>query len=501
MIWVYTNCRSTLPGSPIDLHISSERPTVRIEIVRDGRAPAVVHTETVANCKRLDVPIGAVENGCNWPVATTIIAGEDWPTGMYLVHARHDEESPTCTAFFILRAAEEKRAALLVLSTNTYNAYNNFGGANTYSGDGFRRDSPATEVSFLRPIPLGFLEKPFFDARMARPGAPDPDIPYLRMSEEHGLNPLSGSAGWATWEREFVRWADEVGIEFDYASSEDLETHPDILDQYKLLLSVGHDEYWSWGMRDTVEHFVSGGGNVAFFSGNSCFWQVRLDQAKESMTTYKAEWRSDPVLGTESQQLLSGMWSHHLINRPENRMTGVGFAYGGYALLAGAVPRGSGGYTVYRPEHWVFESCDLRYGDVFGGEDGIVGYECDGCRFSFKDGLPVPLCDDGSPPELQILAISPAQLWNKASAPPTYYPEPKDVHTDLEIVADQVAGAIDEESLSRFSHGHATMTTYTKGGTVFSASTTDWTFGLNDRKSTVSTITANVIRRLSRHQE
>ena len=35
------------------------------------------------------------------------------------------------------------------------------------------------------------------------------------------------------------------------------------------MLSVGHDEYWSWEMRDAVEGFVAAGGNVAFFSGNT----------------------------------------------------------------------------------------------------------------------------------------------------------------------------------------------------------------------------------------
>ena len=32
--------------------------------------------------------------------------------------------------------------------------------------------------------------------------------------------------------------------------------HPEVLDGHRLFLSVGHDEYWSWGMRDTVEAFL-----------------------------------------------------------------------------------------------------------------------------------------------------------------------------------------------------------------------------------------------------
>ena len=51
----------------------------------------------------------------------------------------------------------------------------------------------------------------------------------------------------------------------------------DLLDGYDLVLSVGHDEYWSAGQRNAVEAHVQRGGNFASFSGNTMFWQVRLE--------------------------------------------------------------------------------------------------------------------------------------------------------------------------------------------------------------------------------
>ena len=47
----------------------------------------------------------------------------------------------------------------------------------------------------------------------------------------------------------------------------DLEDQPELLQSYKLVLSVGHDEYWSSGMRDSLEAWIAEGGHVAFFSG------------------------------------------------------------------------------------------------------------------------------------------------------------------------------------------------------------------------------------------
>ena len=51
--------------------------------------------------------------------------------------------------------------------------------------------------------------------------------------------------------------------------------HTNLLERYRLLVSVGHDEYWSKEMRDNVENFAASGGHVVFLSGNVCWFQVR----------------------------------------------------------------------------------------------------------------------------------------------------------------------------------------------------------------------------------
>ena len=91
-----------------------------------------------------------------------------------------------------------------------------------------------------------------------------------------------GTAGWEScwrnWEEPFVRWAEGAGYRMDYAVNADLELHPEMIEHYRLVLSVGHDEYWSSPMRDHMEGFIAGGGNAAFLSGNSVVWQVRFEE-------------------------------------------------------------------------------------------------------------------------------------------------------------------------------------------------------------------------------
>ena len=67
------------------------------------------------------------------------------------------------------------------------------------------------------------------------------------------------------WERDFVEWAEAAGYALDYCANSDLEWHPELLDNYRLVLSVGHDEYWSAPMRDHLEAYIAAGGNAAFF--------------------------------------------------------------------------------------------------------------------------------------------------------------------------------------------------------------------------------------------
>ena len=276
---------------------------------------------------------------------------------------------------------------------------------------------------------------------------------------------------YSTWEYPFVVWAEQNGYTLDYAANSDLEFHPEILEHYKLVLSVGHDEYWSAPMRDNLEAYIANGGNAAFFSGNSVCWQVRSEDEGRALVCWKQSFNLDPVYKTDDYSTLSTLWSHHLVKRPENELTGVGFLQGGYHLSHGQFMDGDGAYTAHRPDHWVFEGTDLSRDEKFGGQNTIVGYECDGCEFTLEDGLPVPTYQDGTPDGFTILATAPVR-WHPDDC--EWYEHWEQGYT-----------------------GAATMGIYTKGGTVFTAATTDWSHGLAGGDAVVEQITHNVLKRLT----
>jgi len=440
----YAGSVSYAPGDDLTLHVSTSATEFAVEITRLGAAPKTVLSAKGIKGSEHPIPEDASAMGCRWPAAWSLRIPADWQTGYYHVTMRAQDRGGkfvhrnTRTAegscYFVLRAAEPGKATkiLLQLSCNTYNAYNNWGGFSLYGYHG-NSGNQGHRVSFDRPA----------------------------------------SSQFSNWEQPFVEWAERNGYVLDFAANSDLEFHPEILKAYRLVLSVGHDEYWSAPMRDHLERFIADGGNVAFFSGNTCCWQVRSEAGGRALTCWKQNYHSDPVYQErKGYALLSSLWSHHLVQRPENQLTGVGFLWGGYHRSHGQFMDGSGAYAVHRPEHWLFAGTDLKRGDAFGGKDTIVGYECDGCQIIWKDGLPYPTGTDGTPKTFEILGTAPAK-W----------------HPDDCQWYDQWENGRE---------GNAVLGTYTNGGTVFTCGSTDWAHGLRGGDPVVDRITRNILTRLSK---
>ncbi|MEZ5219231.1 MAG: DUF6605 domain-containing protein [Ilumatobacteraceae bacterium] len=312
---------------------------------------------------------------------------------------------------------------------------------------------------------------------------------------------MGGSAGWPDWELPFLQWAERNGYEIDVITNADLEDHPELLanGDYLLYLSVGHDEYWSGPMRDTVEAHIAAGRNAAFSPGTP-FWQVRMEDRSDAgpaatMVGFKGRFKHDPVFGTERQGELTTIWSDHLLERPENEMTGVSFSRGGYHRIGKRATLGAGGYTIHRAGHWIFEGTGLDYGDVLGAAAVTVGYECDGCDFTYRDGLPYPTGVDGTPATFEILGTAPAAHFTRTTAarPPAPH-EP----SEIEFIASRLFGTKDPADVERIAHGHAVLGSYTSpaGGTVVTSGSTDWAHGLAGRDPHVENITRNILDRL-----
>lgn len=494
-------------GETVELHTSSRAASFDVRVERWGATRDVVVTEASVEGRFTPPPSDADSSGCGWPVGVTFEVGSNWRSGFYLVTlSAHgvDPAQETAHAGFVVRGPEapaQRRNTLYVLPTNTWHAYNTWGGRSLYTG--------GTEVSFARPFARGMLNRPEVDrddrkARPARFGEPpdaDGEI-FQKYRTDHAYPSAIGSTGWFTHGRRFVEWTETAGYEFDYAVSADLEDLA-MLDGYASVILVGHDEYWSAPQRDAVESFVAAGGHLASFSGNTMFWQVRVEAGERGPSMVCHKYRAhvdDPVLSTAGSARMSGMWADPLVGRPEWTLFGAGSAFGLYHRFGQATARGVGGFVVYRDDHWMLDGTELRYGDVLGGDDGVVGYETVGCPLTLDDlQFPVPstyAVESGVPDNVEIVAWVPSSNLAVGEYPKSI--AALSDQGDLEFVADRIFGT-EPEPLLRAARGNAVMLTCRPfgpaGGEVMTVGTTDWVFGLATDRA-VQRVTRNVLDRL-----
>ena len=342
----------------------------------------------------------------------------DWRSSLYRAVFRPGRGEAS-EVWFVVRPAEDGPRARVLLSVPfaTWQAYNRSG----VPGEGlYWTEDPAraARVSFDRPG-----------------GGPPPE----------------------RWEEGLMRWLRAHGPDVDYCSNLDLHLDPRALLPYRLLVVNGHDEYWSWEMRDRVEGFVRAGGNLAVFGANTAWWQMRLEDEGRTMVCYR-DAAADPMAEL-APELTTVEWSSDPVNRPENSLTGLSFRTGAGCWGPSMELMRREAYTVAFAGHWVFEGTGLADGDTFAR--GGLGYETDAADLEFTDGVPTATGRDGTPASLAVLATADLRHWDRYGQ-----------------------------------GGWAVLGVFESGaGTVFNAGTVNWGAALGD--PVVDRITGNVLTRLS----
>ncbi len=343
----------------------------------------------------------------------------DWPSSLY--RARFSPGGQD--VYFAVRAAEPGSSSPVLVSIPfaTWQAYHQSGVPHEglYYAEQPER---ATRVSFDRPG-----------------GGPPPE----------------------RWEDGLLRWLRPAGYRVEYCSNLDLHDGLGLLRAYRLLVVNGHDEYWSKEMREAVEAFARAGGNVAFFAGNTCFWQARFEDDMRTMVCYRDP-VTDPMARVDPSRA-TVEWSNAPVDRPENSFTGVSYRHGAGAWGDYMDAMKDAQYTVRFADHWVFAGTGIADGDTFGL--GAVGYETDAAEYDEVDGVPRATGRDGTPPSFVILATADLRHWRRYGQ-----------------------------------GGFATMGVFRLGaGTVFNAATVNWGNTLDD--PVVERVTRNVLDRLSRPEQ
>jgi hypothetical protein len=373
----YADQTSVVQGSSIRLHISTAISPFSLQIVNLAQPNSVLAARTVT-ARQQDCS-GRFSSGCGWDVTTTFDIPLSWRSGYYAA------TFPTTMGLryvpFVVRAANpgSRSRTVIISPTNTYQAYNNFGGRSFYPESLGDPQSPAraTQVSFDRPY-----------------------------DQEAGLG------RYPLWEKYLVDWMTREGRQFEVLTDSDLE-EPTSLSNYSAVIIAGHSEYWTTAARATLEAFSRRGGHLAVLSGSTMWWQVRLSNNKRSLTGFNGA-EFDPNFGSADATVTTN-WFAHPVNNPENRILATSFRNGGFTNKVDAPNDYSlkpldqrTPWTVTNASHWVFVGTGLTNGQTFGRE--IAGLEVDGVLFNCDIAGRVSGAEgsDEAPLNYHILAVIPA---------------------------------------------------------------------------------------------
>jgi len=250
-----------------------------------GPVPIVAQPPNV-----VDPATGAVS--APWPIAVALFIPPDALTGIYLVKLTAPEGDTLIP--LVVREATPSAPILYSVSTNTYQAYNTWGGTSLY-------------VNQIRWKPPGATSAP------AHAFAVSFDRPYQ--------NSL-GTGEFLAKDRDFVTFIEGQGYDVAYVSDTDLDVDPNLVAHRRMLVIQGHSEYWTRGMRNSAEAAIRAGANAAFFAANDAYWQVRFsDAARRQLLGYKEYCNRDPMRGTDASRATC-LWRDATVGRPENAMSG-----------------------------------------------------------------------------------------------------------------------------------------------------------------------------------
>jgi hypothetical protein len=143
------------------------------------------------------------------------------------------------------------------------------------------------------------------------------------------------------WDLSFISWLKRTGKQVDYLSDDDLQRlgSGDALRRaYDLVVFPGHEEYVTGHVYDIVKRYRDLGGRLMFLSANNFFWKVERDG---QLLRRGATWRK---LGRPEAALVGSQWSASTDSA----------AQAPYVVQGAAV------------EPWVFAGTGLHNGSTFG---------------------------------------------------------------------------------------------------------------------------------------
>lgn len=288
----------------------------------------------------------------NWAVSASWTVPTSATSGIYVAKVTRADTGGASHIAFVVRNDSSTSDILFKTSDTTWQAYNDYGGANLYTG-GPGPQGGAYKVSYNRPF-------------------------HTRVYEFY------------SWifnaEYPMVRFLEANGFDVSYFTSLDADINGSLMLQHKAVLSVGHDEYWSGNERTNFENARAAGVHLGFFSSNEIFWKTRWEPsidgsntANRTLVCYKETHANKPTDPLDPPTW-TGTWRDPRFSppgdggRPENGLSGTIFMANGPGPIEEIqVPQADGQMRIWRNT----APASLPAGQTYSTNFNALGYEWD----------------------------------------------------------------------------------------------------------------------------
>ncbi|OAS26602.1 Mo-co oxidoreductase dimerization domain protein [Methylobacterium platani] len=359
---------STNVGNTVSFKINTDSNNYRIDIYRLGyygglgarKIDTIQHTGVQNQPAPLrDASTGLVDAG-NWSVSASWSVPADAVSGVYIAKlTRQDGTAGVNEIPFIVRDDSSRSDVIFQTADQTWQAYNPWGGANFYGGNG-----PAT----------------------GQGGGRAYAVSYNRPITTRGGGLAAGPQDYI-YGAEFpaIMWLEQNGYDVSYMSGVDADRNGALIKNHKMYLDVGHDEYWSGQQRTNVEAARDAGVNLSFWSGNEVYWRTRFSNSISSdatpyrtLVSYKETWGANQDLDPTNQWTGTfrdprGPAGTIGNNNPENALTGTIFQVDSYVLDTIQVPYDDANLRFWRNT----SVANLQPGQTASLNKNYLGYEWD----------------------------------------------------------------------------------------------------------------------------
>jgi N,N-dimethylformamidase len=269
-----------------------------------------------------DIPPDAWETGCGWETIFALEIPVDWPSGLYSAHCTDGDGIETHIVFAVNPAPGSEAQIAVIANTNTWNAYNPWGGRSKYTSPS------ATVLSFERP---SLSTSPVDDGN---------------------LNHTTRAELW------LHGWLSDRGYAFDIYADQDFDLLGSGFQSYKALILNTHPEYWTDGMMANLKTYLAGGGKVLYLAGNGVYERVAYDRDNNTMLSN----------GGDASERQKQYFRNLTPPDPERAVLGVGYLGNNWSgNKADYCP-----FEVLNGAHRFFAGTGLATGDLVGG-DGLNG--------------------------------------------------------------------------------------------------------------------------------